>query len=250
MSDSSRKLIDWRQAGILADRYLDVILGDVRTTLLLLLQAPLIAALIVLRWNNVNATDSLFFVLSLTAVWFGCVNAAREIVKEKRIFLRERMLNLNVGAYLYSKFKILALLNFLQCLALVGIVHYYVHLGSRVPCYFLILLITSLAGTALGLLISSWVSSEDKAVGIVPLVIIPQILFSQFVLPQDLIAGFAMWLEKLMIVKWSYDLFSAFRSDEIQVVQALQDCGVLAGFIVGFCGVALIQLKSLESLDR
>ena len=96
--------INFRQSGVLADRYFDILLGDLRNTLLLLCQAPIIAGLIVLVWRNVEqATTTLYFVLVLTSIWFGCTNASREIVKERAIFFRERMVG--VAHFVFDKPK-------------------------------------------------------------------------------------------------------------------------------------------------
>jgi ABC transport system ATP-binding/permease protein len=54
--------------------------------------------------------------LVLSAIWFGCLNAARELVKELPIYLRERSVNLSLGPYLASKLVPLAVLCALQCL--------------------------------------------------------------------------------------------------------------------------------------
>ncbi|MBN2055410.1 ABC transporter permease [bacterium] len=243
------KIIDLRQAGILADRYLDTILGDMRNTLLLLVQAPLIAALIVLRWREVHATDSLFFIFSLTSVWFGCINASREVVKERRIFMRERMINLQVGAYLFSKLRILAILSFIQCLTLIGIVHYYVHLDNLALFHFLNAYLTSLAGTTLGLLISSWAGSVDKAVGLVPLVIIPQILFSKFVLPAEYMTGAATWVEKLMIVRWSYQVFEQLRAASPDWWKLALGIGFQMVFLLVFFLLAVYLLRGQNPLE-
>ena len=42
------------------------------------------------------------------AVWFGTSNAAREIVSERAIYLRERMVNLGLINYVMSKYLLLA----------------------------------------------------------------------------------------------------------------------------------------------
>ena len=47
--------------------------------------------------------SQLSFMLVISAVWFGCLNAAREIVKELPIYARERSVNLAVGPYLARK---------------------------------------------------------------------------------------------------------------------------------------------------
>lgn len=230
--------LHWRQSGILSDRYFDILLGDVRNTLLLLVQAPIIAGLIVLVWRNVEqATATLYFVLVLTAIWFGCSNASREIVKERAIFFRERMIGVEVPAYVFSKVRILAMLGFLQCLALMLIVNYHIHLLGNKLLLFLTLYACSLAGMCLGLLISAIMNSQDKAVGMVPLVMIPQILFSEFALPKELHEGVTKYLERLMLVGWGYENFK-------QIVSAEPNYLVIGRnlLILGIFGILLFYL--------
>ncbi len=49
------------------------------------------------------------FFLVVAAVWFGTSNAAREIVSERAIYMRERMVNLRLFNYVFSKFILLSL---------------------------------------------------------------------------------------------------------------------------------------------
>src|SRR5690606_16893926 len=57
---------------------------------------------------------AIFFVV-VSAVWFGTSNAAREIVSERAIYLRERMVNLGLFNYIFSKFLFLSLVCIIQC---------------------------------------------------------------------------------------------------------------------------------------
>ena len=60
-------------------------------------------------WGSVEEdTPSLYFVMCLSALWFGCINACREIVKERAIIERERFFGLNIIAYVGSKVWVLA----------------------------------------------------------------------------------------------------------------------------------------------
>lgn len=200
-----RTIFNPRQASILAERYLDLILNDGLNTLMLILQAPLIALLIVLIWKDVGEpTKTLYFVLAITAAWFGCINASREVVKEAPIYRRERMFDLNIGSYVFSKLVVLALLGFVQCAVLLAVVHSSIHIpGSRLVV-FLLLFFCSVASSALGLVISALASTQDRAVALVPLVLIPQVLFSELVIPEALKSPLVLAIEKLMVVHWSY----------------------------------------------
>ena len=108
-----------RQLKVLSRRYGACFAGDWVTGALLFAQAPLIGWLCAVVWGGVERdTPSLHFVMALSAVWFGCINACREIVKERTIFERERLFGLSLPAYVGSKIAVLAGLGLAQTLAL------------------------------------------------------------------------------------------------------------------------------------
>jgi ABC-type multidrug transport system ATPase subunit/pSer/pThr/pTyr-binding forkhead associated (FHA) protein len=103
-----------RQLGVLTARYLATLLRDGRNLGLLLAQAPLVAGLIGLSLlygpSDVaysKPKNTILFLLALVAVWFGCSNAVRELVKERALYVRERMVNLRVLPYVLSKVVVL-----------------------------------------------------------------------------------------------------------------------------------------------
>ncbi len=65
----------------------------------------------------------MFFVV-VSCVWFGTSNAAREIVTERAIYLRERMVNLGLINYVLSKYVLLSFFCIAQCTMLLGIVFF------------------------------------------------------------------------------------------------------------------------------
>ena len=69
---------------------------------------------------------AMFFVV-VSCVWFGTSNAAREIVTERAIYLRERMVNLRLFNYVLSQVRPARFICVLQCVMLLGIVF----LGAR-----------------------------------------------------------------------------------------------------------------------
>jgi hypothetical protein len=70
-------VLGWRaQRSILAERYRACWVGDWASGLVLVGQAPLIGALCAVVWGEVATdTPSLYYVLSLTAVWLGATAA-------------------------------------------------------------------------------------------------------------------------------------------------------------------------------
>jgi hypothetical protein len=193
-------------------------------------QAPLIGLFTVLAVTGDRVeegpTSTTFLILGLAALWCGCTNSAREITKEAAIFKRESMVGQSVLAYVTSKFFVLAVLAFVQVVMLLTIVDAIALSGGEnvdnnyiiggVPGNFFInllnLQLTAMTGVGIGLLISSIVSNSDKAMSIVPLVLIPQVLFS------GAFGLFPAWdvenpwriqriLGYVMPLNWSLDLF-------------------------------------------
>jgi hypothetical protein len=130
-------------------------------------------------------TGAMFFVV-VSAVWFGTSNSAREIVTERAIYLRERMVNLSIINYVFSKYIILSLICVFQCTMLLGIV--FVTLGFHGgPVAFLLELLVmtavSMNACALGLLLSTIVASAEAAMALTPIALIPQVVLGGLMVP-------------------------------------------------------------------
>ena len=175
-----------RQWLTLTQRYLEIKLKDKRNTALLLLQAPIVAILLaIITGNSVNDAKTLF-IAAIIAIWFGANNAVREIVAEAPIYVRERVVNLKIPSYVFSKFAILSGIGLLQCVLFIGILVGFGRLNAGDFIWLtLILYLTSLGGVAMGLFFSALVNSTEKAMSILPLLLIPQLLLSGFLKPLD-----------------------------------------------------------------
>ncbi|MFZ9886350.1 MAG: ABC transporter permease [Myxococcota bacterium] len=236
-----------RQSAVLSARYRDCLLGDWSTTLFLVLQAPFIGWLCTLVWGSVETdTPTLYFVLSLSAVWFGCINACREIVKERAIVERERFFGLSMGAYVLSKARVLAGLSLAQVVLLQFSVEW--KIGIRGPMVFqlLALFLGAVAGTGLGLIVSAMSSRQERAVGAVPLLLLPQILFSKFAIPEERFGDLVRFIEKAMPVRWSFEVFeecAATAPNWFSVVGALLFLAILALVFLMLAVVAMMPRR-------
>lgn len=169
---------------ILLKRQWRILWSDWKNLLLLAGQPVLIGGLIALVATGEDPSDKKLFLAAIATLWLGCGNAAPEIVRERSIFRREQFVGLKASSYLLSKFLGLGLMTGLQALLLFAILK---SLGSgldgaawwQVPG----LLAAAAAATGLGLAISSWARTTLQAVLLVPMIIIPQILFAGFVFP-------------------------------------------------------------------
>jgi len=168
----------------LTQRYLEVKLKDKRNTLLLLAQAPIVALLLgIIVGDSANNSQTLF-IAAIVSIWFGANNAVREIVSEAAIYSRERLVNLKIPSYVFSKFTVLSGIALVQCLLFVGIL---VGMNRLKAVDFLsltlVLYLTSLAGITTGLFFSALVNSTEKAMSVLPLILIPQLLLSGYLKP-------------------------------------------------------------------
>lgn len=203
------------QGRVLAARYRATLIGDWPTVLLLVAQAPLIGWFCTVVWGSVERdTPSLYFVMSLSAVWFGCINACREIVKERPILERERFFGLSLGAYVRSKLSVLAWLGLVQVVLMQAAIEWKLSLRGPYLVETLAMWGASLAGTALGLLVSAFARTQERAVGVIPLLILPQILFSEFAIPRKSFGDAVEIIEMLMPVKWAYKVFTECAAKE------------------------------------
>lgn len=128
------------------------------------------------------------FIMAFATILFGCINGAREFVKEAAIYRRERAVNLGILPYMFSKIAVLGLLCLFQSAVLTGIVELGepLHQGimlSPVAETYITLALTSLAGLMIGLTISAVAPNTDRAISIVPLVLLPQVIFSGAIIP-------------------------------------------------------------------
>ncbi|GAB1366979.1 hypothetical protein MASR1M36_18500 [Candidatus Cloacimonadaceae bacterium] len=157
--------------------------------LMTLLVAPLLSVLtsFVLRgvpdgkpysfWENQNSW--LFgFISIIIFIFIGLANSIDDILSEKRSIKRELKLNVPAFNHLFSKTLVLFFMTLVQIL-----LYYYISagvLGMRgylVP-HALFLLLSGMTGYSLGLLFSSIIKDRNAVINILPLVIIPQIMFS------------------------------------------------------------------------
>jgi ABC transport system ATP-binding/permease protein len=184
-----------RQLSTLARRYLQVIAADRGYLMFTALLPIVLGALVRLipspeglagaRLTNTGA-EELLLVLVISACLAGTANAIRELVKERAIYIRERAAGLSSGAYLASKVLVLGMISVVQAVLIVGIGLTGRHLppsGSlltHLPMVELLLGIAVLAfaSMCLGLLVSAMVSTSEKAMPVLVLLTMVQVVLS------------------------------------------------------------------------
>jgi ABC-type multidrug transport system ATPase subunit/ABC-type polysaccharide/polyol phosphate export permease len=177
-----------RQFQILLERYALKTALDARSNALRACQCAIVAALVLMVFGDVahrefGEQEACAFILILSSYWFGCNNAAKEIVKERGIFEQERRVVVEVSCYAWSKLALLSVLSAAQAVVLVLTVRLAGNLPGEAVAWAGIASVLALAGVAAGLAISSLAASEEAAMALVPIILIPQIILSGTLAP-------------------------------------------------------------------
>ena len=209
---------------------------DVAQLMITLLQAPLFALLIVLVFSslkepaNINSLmpaspstqvalgtaskafselggsiAGIEFLMVVAAIWFGCNNAARDIVGEWTVYQRERMVNLKLPSYVFSKFTVLAALCTFQCLVLLGIVYFACGLEGNFFAAAALLVTSSLVGAALGLAISARSPTTETAIALLPVVLLPIIALGGGIRAVYKMPTATQWISYVVPSKWAFE---------------------------------------------
>ena len=124
----------------------------------------------------------------VAAVWFGTSNAAREIVSERAIYMRERMVNLEaVQLRLLASSCCSSFFCVVQCTVLLGIVFFSLGFHGGVIAFGIelaTLIVTAMNSVALGLVaVAPWSTSSEAAMALTPIALIPQIVLGGLMVP-------------------------------------------------------------------
>ncbi len=221
----------WRQFTILAQRYFELVVRDKVLLLLLLGVMPLIGVLLALiarptalvgestqriqqilaesgSYSIAGEAQVIIMMLALAASLVGLFAAAFELVRERPIFCRERLLNLRLRTYLSSKIAVLIGFATLQVLALLVVVALRVQLPWQGAILsgplelYITLLLTTLAGIMLGLFISAIAGNSNSVIYLVLFAVFVQIMFAGVIFE---LPGIAKPLSYLTLTRWSIE---------------------------------------------
>lgn len=195
----------------LTKRYLNIKMNDKANSLIMLVQSPIIAIIIVMLFDSLS--QGVTFLMAIASLWLGANNAAREIVSEGPIFKRERMFNQGLLTYIFSKITVLMLFSAVQSLMFVGILTVSFD-SSTIPVKdpiiaTLWMIFISLVATMMGLLLSATVSTAEKVMSLVPIALIPQIM----------LAGVLTKISSVLVEFMSYFSISRWATEGFNFIQ-------------------------------
>ncbi|MEO5680009.1 MAG: ATP-binding cassette domain-containing protein, partial [Acidimicrobiales bacterium] len=126
-----------------------------------------------------HRAETFAFFLAMTITWLGAAGAVREVVKERHILRRERLVGVSLSSYLTGKALFLSAVTAVQVVPLTAIAL----LGQQAPMggpalgsalleILVVAVVVAVAAVATGLLVSAWASSSEKAMTALPVVLI------------------------------------------------------------------------------
>jgi ABC transport system ATP-binding/permease protein len=213
------------QLFLLCQRYWKLVSRDTTSLIFTLLVGPITIALTGLPLRNKQPLEiidapgitqaslalRLLFIFSCIAIWLGLSNAIREIVQEAAVYFRERLLNLRLIPYFASKLIIRGGLALVQTLLIAAVVLlvFQAPKSQLLPWsmgFAITTFLTLLASNSLSLMLSAFVKTENEGNSILPLVIIPQIIFSGVLFTLE---GWSSKISWLMLSRWSIGAYGA-----------------------------------------
>ena len=238
---SSLKQFSW-----LSKRFFKIKLNDKLNSILLLAQAPIIAILICLIYDEIS--KAVLFMVAISSIWLGAQNAAREIVSEQPIYKRERMFNLKIFPYIFSKISVLSFFSIIQSAIFIMILSIYYNNTDSITDLnepfklFLWMIFLSISSTFLGLLLSSMVKTSERAMTILPLILLPQIMLAGVI--SKISSGLIEFISYFTLSRWGVEGFHIIQKKIVGTrpsLEKLNNGNVLPKIVPG-------ELDAVENL--
>jgi ABC-type multidrug transport system ATPase subunit/pSer/pThr/pTyr-binding forkhead associated (FHA) protein len=217
-SAQSKQLSLWRQVqqfGVLTQRNLHILVRDRWNLFISLSLVPILGILDFFSWKT-NLFDvvegdasqvlKMLFVASISAIMVGGLSSMREIVKEKDIFQRERMVFLEVMPYIGSKVVIGIVVSLVQ--AVLFLIFKSMFVPSNLEIFiglYITFFLTVFGGYVMGLLVSALSPNSNVAPLLIILVIVVQITLGGLLIPIKDMPEIGKLFSHVTFSRWSFE---------------------------------------------
>ncbi|HEX2395617.1 MAG TPA: ABC transporter permease, partial [Bacteroidales bacterium] len=235
--------------------------------MLLALEAPILAFILAFFTKNFtfvngfpkyifgeNAVFPAFlFMAVIVALFLGLVISAEEIFKDRKILKREKFLNLSRSSYLFSKIFILFGISALQSLIFVLIGNSMLEIKGMLLSYWFVLFTSSCWANMVGLNISSGFNSVVTIYILVPLILVPQLLFSGVVVDFNKMHNrisndkTVPIIGDMMTSRWAYEALAVIQFKDNEYEKNVFDDERLAGNANYYRSYAIPGLEDILS---
>ncbi|MFN3874348.1 MAG: ATP-binding cassette domain-containing protein [Flavobacteriales bacterium] len=205
-------------------------LANRQYVLINLLEAPVLALFMsfFLRYASgghyvYRTNDNLpqyLFIAVIVALFLGLTVSAEEILRDRRMLAREKFLDLSWASYLMSKLGILFGISAIQTGLFVLVGNLVLGIGALGWAHWLVLFSTSCFANALGLNVSATFNSAKVIYILIPVLIIPQLLFSGVIVKFDKLHHWfgseksVPLIGNVMASRWAYEALAVTQFKE------------------------------------
>ncbi|MEN8122081.1 MAG: ATP-binding cassette domain-containing protein [Bacteroidota bacterium] len=173
--------------------------------------------------ENENIPAYLFMSV-IVAMFIGLTVSAEEIIKDRRILMRESFLNLSWMSYLNSKIIVLFALSAIQSLSFILVGNFVLEINWMTTSHFIVFFSTMAAANLIGLNISSAMNSVVTIYITIPFIIVPQLLFSGVMVNFNKLhksvttVKYVPIIGDLMLSRWAYEAMAVeqFQNNEFE----------------------------------
>ena len=209
-------MLDKKQVSIYFSKFLRLLIN--KKSLFFVSEAVLLPFIISIAFNanevfnkyHITRTSSIMFISA--ALWIGLFNSVTSICNERKVIKFEYQIKgLSLPSYVAAR----VLTELVLCLAeavlmIVTIVILYPHAqgnGSQIVLFGVTLFLVIFTSDMLSLLISAFVKKSSQAMTAMPLVLMVQLLFSNFLQSLDEKIPFLVWISHATITRWGTTAF-------------------------------------------
>lgn len=194
--------------------------------------------------ENVNLPAYLFMCV-VVALFMGLNVSAEEIIKDRKLLNRESFLNLSRSSYLSAKVVVLFGISAIQTLTFTLIGNYILEIQGLTLSYWLILFTVACFANMLGLNISSGLNSVVSIYISIPLILVPQMLFSGVIVEFDKLhksissEEYVPVIGDVMTSRWGFEALAvnqfknnAYEKNFFELEQKLSDFSYSSGLLI------------------
>lgn len=261
----------FKQFKIFLSRDLMAKLHNKQYLFIIALEAPLLAFILAFFTKNFTYVEGVpryifgentnipafLFMAVIVALFLGLIISAEEIFKDRKILKREKFLNLSRSSYLFSKIMILFSISAMQSLIFVLIANSMLEIRGMLFSYWIILFTASCWANLIGLIISSGLNSVVTIYILVPVILVPELLFSGVVVDfnkmHNKIASekYVPLIGDIMTSRWAYEAIMVTQFKDNRFEKQFYDAEKRIKTAIFYRSYSIPELRNLayESLQ-
>lgn len=209
-------MLDKKQVSIYFSKFLRLLIN--KKSLFFVSEAILLPFIISIAFNanevfnkyHITRTSSIMFISA--ALWIGLFNSVTSICNERKVIKFEYQIKgLSLPSYVAARVLTELVLCLAEAVLMIGtIVILYPHAqgnGNQIVLFGVTLFLVIFTSDMLSLLISAFVKKSSQAMTAMPLVLMVQLLFSNFLQSLDEKIPFLVWISHATITRWGTTAF-------------------------------------------